>query len=414
MTTTPDRRQRSVTRGLLAGNLADAVGTQLAQYSLVFVALVSLQVSQTQFGLVNSMGSAAFLLLAVPCGALVDRAGALTSLSLAAIGKVAVGGLLLVSLSRGELDFAGVLAFSVLFGLVSLLAETSQMAAAKLVSKDGAQVGRVVALMTSADRAASIAVPAVVGLALARWWAGNVVMGAMLCLGAAAWSFLSAARRHRQSTPPPAPAPEAAGRPPRPALLEGFRQLARTPHLPAITLLIAAGNAGLAIGDTLEAVLILQTLDLGMGFFGIQGAVAAAAGLLASLVAPRITAHLPVGTLFGWGGLAQALVALLPLGAYLVPTAAPVLLLVFAAAWAAVVTVTNIAGSAHLARATPQEVLGRSSGAYRAATMGVVPVFAFLGGWMSDQWGMVTALSIWPALTLGATAVYWWSRSRAK
>ncbi|MFC3399270.1 hypothetical protein ACFOEP_12685 [Microbacterium amylolyticum] len=83
------------------------------------------------------------------------------------------------------------------------------------------------------------------------------------------------------------------GNTPTAGLFEGFRVLVRNRLLLGTTVLIAAGNIGLAIGDSVEAILVLRVLDLGVLFYGALGTIAACAGLLASVVAPRIVQTIP-------------------------------------------------------------------------------------------------------------------------
>ena len=139
----------------------------------------------------------------------------------------------------------------------------------------------------------------------------------------------------------------------------------RTSTLLATTLLVMAGNIGLAIGDSVESILVLGFLDLGVLFYGL-GTIAALSGLAAAAVAPRIVRALPVPTIFGVGAVVQSAVAALPLLALLVPSTGYVVMGAFSALWSITLTITNIAGGAYAAAAVDPASLGRTAAAPHA------------------------------------------------
>ncbi|MGO1686395.1 MAG: hypothetical protein ACTHYR_15595 [Brachybacterium sp.] len=174
----------------------------------------------------------------------------------------------------------------------------------------------------------------------------------------------------------------------------------------ATTLLVMAGNIGLAIGDSVESILVLRFLDLGVLFYGLLGTIAALSGLAAAAVAPRIVRALPVRTIFGVGAVVQSAVAALPLLALLVPSTGYVVMGAFSALWSITLTITNIAGGAYAAAAVDPASLGRTAAARRMLTMGAVPIAALGGGVLADLAGMIAPLIVWPAVTIAAALLF--------
>lgn len=174
----------------------------------------------------------------------------------------------------------------------------------------------------------------------------------------------------------------------------------------ATTLLVMAGNIGLAIGDSVESILVLRFLDLGILFYGLLGTIAALSGLAAAAIAPRIVRTLPVRTIFGVGAVVQSAVAALPLLALLIPAMGYVVMGTFSALWSITITITNIAGGAYAAAAVEPSALGRTAAARRMLTMGVVPVAALGGGLLADVAGMIVPLIVWPGVTIVAALMF--------
>lgn len=438
-------------RRALVSNGADAIATQTYDAVLAIVVVSVLGFSTTQVGLLSTLGSLSFLLLSLPLGALVDRAGPAPALITGLAIKLVIAAATTTMLLCSWHSAVAVMALVTALGIATVATESAQTAIIPRLTADTGAISTTVARMATADSAAGIITPGAVGLLLALTpapvplaiSAGCFVIalvGALRLLRAvrvletaapstlgadhapaasAATSSASgagplagpapAAHPSPPSGPDPAsasPASPATAPAPDPGLWHGFRLITGDRVLLGSLLLSAAGNIGLAIGDTVESVLVLRVLGLGPAFYGLMGTLGAVAGLLASLAAPRVIAAVPLHRLFGVGGLCQGLVAALPLLALLVPAAAPVLLAAAAAAWAMVLTITNIAGSAYLARTVDPTMLGRTSAARRMIVMGSVPVATLAGGILADVAGMAVPLVLWPAITLAAAAAY--------
>lgn len=432
----PDRgaaARLGVSGRLLVSNGLDAAGVQVLDTVLAIVVVTSLGFGAAELGLLNALGSLSFLLLAVPIGAATDAWGPARMLVASLAMKTVLAGTMLGLYVSGVLSTAAVLVLATLLGVCTVASENAQTAVVPQVT-GREQVSALVSRMAAADAVAGIVAPGGAGLLLALSapevpWGVAVGLFVLALVGGRALVrtvsgfgrqdadggaddvVATGADAHVETGDGPDTdgqglrkgcTPEAL----RPGLLHGFRIIAGNRLLLATTLLVTAGNIGLAVGDTVEPLLVLRHLNLGPAFFGLLGTVAAVSALATSAVASRITEAVAPRRLFALGALVQAGVAALPLAAYLHPEAGAVLMALFAALWALTLTVTNVAAAAFAAQAVPPGSLGRSSAARRMVTMGCVPVAAFGGGLLADLAGLAAPLVLWPVLALVAAAAF--------
>lgn len=401
-----DRPRPTVLPRLLTSNGLDAASGKMLDTVLDVVTVTVLGMSTTQLGLLNALGTISFLLLAVPLGSVVDARGAARVLPVVLTGKVAILAATTSLLIAGALHPVVLMALVTALGVLTVAAENAQVSAVPLIEPDHGRIATAVASLSAADRVAGVVIPGATGLLLAAVGASRMLtvatVLAVLALVAALGLRRSQQRQSAESDEQARGAEEAGAPAARSSMLAGFHELASDRLLLASVILTTAGNMGLAIGDSVEAVLVLRRLDLGAAYWGALGTVGAVSGLVSAAVSPRIVRAIEARRIFAAGAMVQALVAALPLASLLLPGAGAALMLVFSALWSVTLTVTNIAAGSYLATTVAPAVLGRTSAASRTLTMGSVPVAAFLGGWLGDAAGLAAPLALWPGLTLAA------------
>ncbi|WP_335338928.1 MFS transporter [Actinomyces radicidentis] len=403
----PDHRPRSTALPrLLTSNGLDAASGTMLDTVLDVVTVTVLGMSTTQLGLLNALGTISFLLLAVPLGSVVDAHGATRVLPVVLTGKVAILAATTALLTTGTLQPAALMVLVTALGVLTAAAENAQVSAVPLIEPDHGRIATAVASLSAADRVAGVVIPGATGLLLAAVGANRMLsvatVLAVLALVAALGLRRSQQRQPEDSEKHVPDDDEADAPATRSSMFSGFHELTSDRLLLASVILTTAGNMGLAIGDSVEAVLVLRRLELGAAYWGGLGTVGAVSGLVAAAVAPRIVRAVEARRIFAVGAMVQAFVAALPLASLLLPGAGAVLMIVFSALWSVTLTVTNIAAGSYLATAVDPAVLGRTAAASRTLTMGSVPVAAFLGGWLGDVVGLAAPLIVWPGLTLAA------------
>lgn len=264
--------------GSNASNAASTATLDVAT-DVLFVSLLG--AAAYQMGLINALGSAAFLLLAVPIGVLIDRSHPLRILriSQATLG-VLLGTLLMLQATGGLTIWSGMVVVT-LIGICTTAIEASrQTLAPRLIEYNQdrtAGISRFVSRLTSVDETVRIAAPAAAGLAITVMGV-PILISISIALLAMALMFLLPVQRLEASTHPiPGTATDHDDDPASPAqpqsslwqtLTAGFRELAALPQLLAITLLIAGTNAALGFGAAVEVIFLLEVLDLSPSLFG--------------------------------------------------------------------------------------------------------------------------------------------------
>lgn len=399
-------------RSALTSNASDAAGNQLYDTIISIIVVTSLGFSATQLGLLNALGSLSFLLLVVPIGIVVDSWGASRIIVFSLAAKLVLAATTLALLATDTLTAPATFVIVTLLGVTTVASENAQTAIVPRISSGKQEVTSFISSMAAADRIAGIVAPGLAG-ALAAISGGSIALtlsvASFAVAGVAALRLLTVPRAEGAVTNEPDGGSDGTAKQ-KPALrtqlLYGFAILKRNRFLLGTTLLVAAGNIGLALGDSLEPILVLRELELGKLFYGLLGTIAAVSGIGATFVAARVTSRFTMKRIFFVGALAQASIATLPLLSLLVPQIAYVTMSLFSALWAITLTITNIAGAAYAAQAVSAESLGRAAAARRMITMGSVPVAALGSGALADIAGLAVPLVIWPVLTFAAALVF--------
>ncbi len=406
-----------------ASNATDAFFVQAFGPWIEIVAVALLAASAWQMGLLNALTMVAFMILGIPIGVFVDRFEAVRVLKLALVAKVALAAVLVAVAASGHLSIPFLLVFATVMGIVTVATETAQVSTVPaLVDHDG-QISRTVANIATWDRIASLVAPVAVAYGVTRLGAnwtllaavGFAVLAMILALFIARPGVMQAVRDGVESgevdADADAEAEQTAGQAPVKQsfweqVKDGWSVLVADRQLAGMTWLSAFTNAGLSMGAAVESILVIQTLDLGVEFYGILGSLMAVSGIVASFVSGRISDAVPVRKLYVWGGMGQCVAAALPLFALLAPQAAVVLLIIHTMVWGVILTITNVASQIYAATTVEQRLLGRISAFRRTLTMGLVPLGSILGGVLGTVAGLWLPLLLWPVFTLFGVLIY--------
>lgn len=404
-----------------ASNATDAFFVQAFGPWIEIVAVALLAASAWQMGLLNALSMVAFMILGIPIGVFVDRFEAVRALKLALVAKVALAAVLVAVAASGHLTIPFLLAFATVMGIVTVATETAQVSTVPALTDHERQISRTVANIATWDRIASLVAPVAVAYGVTMLGANWTLLAAVVFAVLAMILALCIARPcATQAGPDAAESGDAeadAGEPAAAAqapakqsfweqVKDGWAVLVADRQLAGMTWLSAFTNAGLSMGAAVESILVIQTLDLGVEFYGILGSLAAVSGVAASFVSGRIADAVPVRKLYVWGGMGQCVAASLPLFAFAAPQAAVVLLIVHTMAWGLILTITNVASQIYAATTVEQRLLGRISAFRRTLTRGLVPIGSIVGGVLGTVAGLWLPLLLWPVFTLFGVLIY--------
>ncbi|GHE70275.1 MFS transporter [Streptomyces longispororuber] len=375
------RARRAGFRLLVGSHVLNETGAAATLVVLPLTAVLALDASAWQTALIESAYFAAYLVLGLPAGALVERArlrrvmiasDVVRCVALAALPLAWAGGVLTLPMIYGV---ALLLGGAQLFGDI---ADHSYLP--HLVSDDRLIQGN--SALQLVRSGAELGGPGLGGLSvqgLGAYWA--------LTANAVA-SAVSAVLLWRIAVPE--------AKPPRPPhglarqTWEGLRFVRGHPVLRAFALSACLNNLVFSGAFALDVVFLSRTVGVAPGLVGVLLASGAVGALLGAWLTPRL-AH-------RFGDARTAVLA--------VPVAAPFLLLtpltgddwriaLFALAHVAIsvgVTAFNILQVTYRQRACPPGLLSRVSAIFRFAVWGVAPLGALIGGALAAHLGVRTAL----------------------
>ena len=359
----------ALTTALLGLHAAD----QLALAALPLIATLAFGAGPGAIGALVAAQGAAWLLIALPAGVLVDRAPRVQVLRGAAVAAALLCLCAITAPEAGWLALAVFLAASaVVPGVLAAFSMVPQ-----LVPPDG--LARANATLELARAAATLAAPPLAGFC-AAW--GRPEAALALAAGAAVVAALATSR-----LPPLVPAAHTHRPGIAAAILEGARFVRAEPHLAAIALVAIAWNSAFFALQAVLVPLALGRLGLSPATTGIALGAYGAGLVLAALAAPCIGARtspgfsLLVGPLLSVVAILAILIA--PWGAAVLCLALGQFLLGFGP------MLWQIAQTSLRQSVTPPGLLGRVGATMQVAVFGVRPLGALAGGalaaWQGPQ-----------------------------
>lgn len=417
---------------LLLSNALDASGRQTADLAVDVLAVVVLGATAAQMGLLNALGTLAFLVLGIPIGVLVDRSPTVRLLLVSGLLRAGLLGTIVLAWAVGGLTLLHLYVVAALAGTAAVVVETTQTAIVpRIVGTAG--VSGLVSRLQSAESVIGLVVPAGAGAAVALTGAGRT-----LAIGAALTALAALVLLRLRLDPAPAgsapastdpalgqsspvdPAPgQSSSVDPAPGqsswagalarfvheAREGWSTLRKRRTLWRLTLATMTVNLGLAVHSAVEVVLVLRTLDLGSASLGVLVSAGALGALVGSVVAVPLSRRISVRAALRCSMLLLAPVAALTLLALADRERALAWLLVGSFVWGLVIVAYNVLIAGLVAELTPVSVLGRVAATRRTLTMGIVPIGSVLGGLLADRAGIAWAVTVWVLLNAVGAAV---------
>ncbi len=380
---------------LWSGETVSQVGTTVSHLVLPLLAATVLGATPWEMGVLTAAETAAFLLVGLPAGAVMDRLRRRPVMIAADLVRCALVASVAVAWWFGRLTFPQLVVVALLGGVATVFFDVGyQSMLPSVVGRAGLVEGN--AKLESTRAAAQATGPALGG--------GLVQLaGAATAVLLDALSYLvSAATLARMRGPEPVPEP-APGRPLRTDMIEGLRYVLGHPLLRPIV--VCTGTANL-FGGVLTAVSVLflaRELALPAGVIGLVLAAGSVGGVVGALTAGAWIRR------FGQGRVlvtvlpaAGPLMVLLPLGgtgAGLVWFATAL----FAVSYGGVVY--NVAQVSFRQSICPDRLLGRMNASIRFLVWGTLPLGGLLGGVLGELIGLRATLLV-TAVGLAAAPVW--------
>ncbi|MEU1280247.1 MFS transporter [Streptomyces sp. NPDC005805] len=369
-------------RLLLAGAAASQVGAQVTLVALPLVAVLVLDASAFEVGLLTAAETAAFLLIGLPAGAWVDRmrklplmirADAVRAVAMASVPVAGVTGVLTMTQLYVVALVTG--AATVFFDVAHQSYLPHLLPREHLVAGNGA--------LETVRSSAQVTGPGLGGSLVQ-------LLGAHLAIVADAIGYALSALfllgiRRTEERPEKVP-----GASLRADVAEGLRFVVRHPLLRVIAAATGLGNFFTAVLMATQTVFLVRVLDLRPATIGLILSAAAVGGLAGALCAGVI------GRRFGQARIIWLSVLVTGPFAVLWPLSSPGAgAALFAVASGAVFfgsVVYNVAQVSFRQALCPPQLLGRMNATLRFLMWGTLPLGALAGGALADAFGPRAAL----------------------
>ncbi|HEX3335525.1 MAG TPA: MFS transporter [Jatrophihabitans sp.] len=371
-------------RRLWIGETVSQFGTMVSQLALPLVAILVVQASTFEVGLLTTFETVAFLLVGLPAGAWVDRMRFRTVLIVNDLIRAAALGSVPLAQALHALTIGQLYAVALVTGVSTVFFDVAyQSYLPQLVDRSALVEGN--AKLQASESVSQIAGPSAGGALIQALTAPYAVLvDAVSFLWSAGWVAAIQSR-------PPKPERRAdrhLGR----EIKEGLSFVLRNPMLRAIAMCTGSSNLFNTLGFAVFYVLLARDLHLSPGLIGLIMSTAAIGGLLGSLAATRVAARLGQGPTI-WISIAVSL-----------PTSfvAPfvhrdwtlyLLAAAFIVFWATVV-IYNITQVSFRQGLCPPDLLGRMNATMRFLVWGTMPLGGLIGGALGSAIGVRATLLV--------------------
>jgi len=371
-------------RRLWIGETVSQFGTMVSALALPLVAILGVNATTFQIGVLTALETTAFLLIGLPAGAWVDRMRFRAVLIVNDVLRAAALASVPVAQWLGVLTIWQLYLVALLTGVCTVFFDVAyQSYLPQLVDRELLLEGN--SKLQASESVSQIAGPSVGGLLIQALTAPYAVLiDAVSFLWSASWV---AAIRSR----PPKP-PRKADRHLRREIGEGLRFVLGNRLLRSIAMCTGSSNLFSGVAAAVYYVLLARELALSPGWIGLIGSTSAVGGLLGAFVARKFAERVGQGPAI-W-------ISALIFGpcSFVVPFvhrdwSLALLAVVQIIAWMSVV-VYNITQVSFRQGLCPPELLGRMNATMRFLVWGTAPLGALLGGALGAAIGVRQTLLV--------------------
>ena len=384
---------------LWAGQSVSEIGSQITVLALPLVAVVLLDATTLQVGLISTAATSAYLLVALPAGVITDRFPKRRLMICCDLARVVLIGSLPVAAAAGVLTLAQLYICALLSSVFSVLFSVSyQTYLPALLADDQLMDGN--GKLGTSQSVAQIAGPSL-GAGLV-----GLVGAAKAMTGDAISYAISAVTLAAIKTPEPPRAPASGGSertPLRTQIGEGLRYVLRDPILRKAVAWSGSANFFVIMVESLGPVFLVRTVHLRPGYVGLLLALGAVGGVVGGLVSGSLARRV------GSARISWLSMTVFALPGLLIPLAGRgPLVLMFAIGWMSwtfASTLCFIALTSYRQATCPPELLGRVNATSRWIVWGTLPLGGLAGGALGSAIGVRATL--WLAVAGGCASGLW-------
>jgi len=364
-------------------------GSQVSALAIPLVAIVVLQATAFQMGILQALGNVAFLLIGLPAGVWVDRLRRRPILIVGDLGRALALAWIPLAHVLGVLAIWQLYVVALVVGVLTVFFDVAyQSYLPALVEREQLVDGN--AKLQISEAGAAVAGPPLAGLLIGALTAPiAIVLDALSFVGSAL--FIFAIRRHE---PAPEVKRDAEGR--RTGMLvemrEGLGYVLGHRLLRNIAACTSTGNLFGSMAWTVVLLYLVRELHMGAELIGLIFGVGSVGFLVGALLPARIQRRIGLGptivvsSLIGGAGL-----LLVPLA----PPDSPIPFLIAAQLLVGMGNVVYNVSQVSLRQAiTPDRLQGRMNATMRFLVWGTLPIGALIGGYLGGAIGLRETLFV--------------------
>jgi Na+/melibiose symporter-like transporter len=372
---------------LWAGETVSLIGTQVTQFAMPLVAILTLNATALQVGVLNALRFVPVIFVALFAGVWLDRRRRRPVLTTCALGNAVLVGLIPLASVTGALSIGLLYAVTTLVGTLTVVFDVGALSYVPFL------VERRHLPESNGKLQASFAVAGIAGPGLAGLLVGLITAPITLSVDAVSYLFSAAGliTIRKQEPRPEAPAERPSIRH---SIAEGFHAVYGSRLLRTLLTQSAALNIGFGAVSTVFVVYGVRVLGLTPFKLGIAVGSLALGALCGALSATRVRKALGLGRTMAVstvGVSASPLLLLIPRGASLV---AMVFLIAGWLGHGFGISIFNVNAITLRQALTPVRVLARMNATYRMLIFGALPIGAVIGGALGNAVGLRPALVI--------------------
>lgn len=389
-------------RRLWGGQTLSLFGSEVTEFALPMVAIVTLSATTSEVGILRAAQFAPFLLLSLFAGVLVDRTRRRPIMAMANVSRAVLIGAVPMAAWMGVLSPQPLWVIAFLFGLATMMFDTAYLSyLPSLLHRDELVEGNSRLAMSASTAEASG--PGIGGVLVEAVTAPFALAVNAVAYAGSAISIV----RIRRAEPPPEQEPgeqfslSVMGR----EIKDGLRTVFSSPYLRALVGEGATFNFFEQVFVVVFMVHAVRVMEISPALLGIIIAMGAVGALLGAATAPRAARRFGLGpaltTSMAVGNAAPLLVLLAEDAS---PGSIAILLLSFAVKGYGV-GLSNVHTVTVRQTVTPHRLLGRMNASYRVVTFGALPLGAAIGGALGQFVGQRPTIAI---AALGLTSATLW------
>ncbi|WP_072313883.1 MFS transporter [Agrococcus sp. Marseille-P2731] len=369
-----------------SGQALAQVGSQVTELAIPVLAVLLLQASELEVGLLNAAGVAAFLVVGLPAGAWIDRMRKRRVMIWADAVRAAALLALPLLWWAGSLQMWHLYVVALVVGVATVFFDVSYQSIIPSLVRPG-QIAEANGKLEATRELANIGGPALGG------WLIGIVSAPFAILTTvvtyiASFVALLLTRDHEEPR-----AAEDRG-PILTEIAEGLRWVFGNPLLLRIVGTTGISNFFSTISFTMLPIFLLRELGLTPAAMGVIFALGSIGGLAGAVATPHIVRWIGEARAIPASAIAFSAVAcMLPLAATFPAVAFP-LLVVQGFIGSFTVLLYNITQVTFRQRITPPRLLGRMNASVRFCVWGVMPIAALLAGVLGTWLGVVPTMWI--------------------